>query len=462
MTTTTLPWTELSPAGTLVLSIQHDADVEAALAIEGEEEERTPVASKIIRREDGSVRFEDLDEGEYELTLRGTGAFEQYMTTVAVKAAETTSETIELAPVPLDIHVTRETRGVPGARLEVKHFDPRWVAEATTDEEGHVKGMLWQQGMFVAFVTTPAAAGAHIARTTLSGVREIEWRIALEGGKVSGIVTDAREKFPIARAKVSLKTKKATGEQELTAVTDEKGEFRFAYVPEGRQALTAHTTGYLVAEETFELGPAARDRQIRLELVPAEVVTVRVVNAYGAPLAGAMITDDSGAPHARWSTDGDGRTAVPVRRGETKTLFVLPREGSLALSTITVPKGGEELALQEIVVPRGEVTIDVRTQDGSGDAVPDVALFLRHNGVVIPERVAQMMFQLHGNVLQTGKNGSAQLRNLPVGSYELWPYFTRVEFQALMRGPLTPGTALVATPGTNTVVMTFARRKGTG
>jgi hypothetical protein len=106
------------------------------------------------------------------------------------------------------------------------------------------------------------------------------------------------------------------------------------------------------------------------------------------------------------------------------------------------------------------VTVDIRTQSASGDAVPDVALLLRHNGIVVPERVAQLMFQLHGNMLQTGKSGSTQLRNLPVGSYEFWPYFSLAEFQQLNRGPLSAGTALVATPGTNSIVLTFAGRAG--
>ena len=458
MTTAALPWTELSPAGTLLLSVRHDADVEAELATVAEDE-RTSIATKIIKPEEGSVRFEDLDEGEYELRLSGAGPFERYVKTVAVKAEETTSETVELGPVPLDIHVTRETRGVPGARLEIKHMDPRWGTEATTGEDGHVQGALWQQGAFVAFVTTPGSAGAHIARKSLSGVREIEWRIAIEGGNVTGAVFDAREKFPIARANVSLKTKKANGAQELTAVTDEKGEFRFRYVPEGRQSLTVRTTGYTLSEETFELGPQLRDRHIRVELVPAEALTVRVVNSYGAPLVGVTITDQSGAPNAHWSTDAEGRAMVPIRRGESKTLFVLPREGSFAISTVAMPEKGDAPAEQQIVVPRGDVTIDVRTQDGSGQVVPDVALLLRHEGVVIPERVAQLMFQLHGNMLQTGKSGSTQLRNLPVGSYELWPHFSLQEFLELNRGPFKPGTSLIATPGSNAVVLTFAKRK---
>lgn len=43
--------------------------------------------------------------------------------------------------------------------------------------------------------------------------------------------------------------------------------------------------------------------------------------------------------------------------------------------------------------------MDIRTQSASGDGV-------RTSRCSVPERVAQLMFQLHGNMLQTGKSGS--------------------------------------------------------
>lgn len=459
VTSTLLPWTELSPAGAIALTVRHDEEVEAELARLVEDAEKTAVASKVISPTAGTVQFDGLDEGEYELSLRGKGAFERYTTKLAVKAEQTTNETIELAPVPIDIHVVRETDGVPDVRVQVTHLSPEWKTDATTDSEGHVRGRLWQQGLFVAFVAPPQSGGTQIARKSLSGANEITWVIALHGGTVSGMVVDAREKFPLGRAKVRLETKKAGGMQELTTSTNDRGEFSFEYVPDGTQTLTAHTTGYVMAEETFQLTSAARARRLRVELEPAEVQAVRVVSSYGAPLVGATITDSSGGSHGTWTTDAEGRASVPIRRGEAKTVFVLPREGSFAAATLPASGSGQPRAEQQIVVPKGEVTIDIRTQDGAGNGVPDVELLLRHNGVLIPESVARLMFKLHGNMLRTGRSGAGQLRNLPVGAYEFWPYFTMAEFEQLSRGPQSPGTALVATPGVNSVVMTFERRK---
>lgn len=91
---------------------------------------------------------------------------------------------------------------------------------------------------------------------------------------------------------------------------------------------------------------------MKVEIVPAEVLRLRVLNSYGVPLVGATIADNSGAVQARWVTNADGRAAIPVRRGESRTFFVLPREVSIGVSTIAIPSDDEELAEQQVIVPR--------------------------------------------------------------------------------------------------------------
>jgi hypothetical protein len=453
-----LPWIELLPAGTIVVEVEHEADLDVEVWQSTDERNALQVAAKRLTAEEKAARFEGIDAGDYELRLRGEGPFERYSIAVSVKEAEITTERIALDPVPLDISIVHDERPMPFARLHLTHMDPQWQTAAVADAAGHAKGTLWQRGLFVASVARPGSGGAHFTRRSLTGVHEIEWRIELSGGTVKGVVVDAVERFPVARAVVVLgttATDRTHSEQQAT--TGEAGEFEFAFVPEGEQKLSVQATGYVAQQESFATTTAAPGRQFRIELVPAETIAVRVVSSYGAPLVGATITDALGATPQQWMTNAEGLVDVPFRRGETKTLFVVPREGSLAVAKITAAADGPKE--QQIIVPKGEATIDIRTQDPAGKAIEGVEMLMRYNGVLLPDVVVRLMLRVQGNVLQTGAGGGTQLRNLPLGYYEFWPFFSRAEYQRLQSGTLPPGTALGVTPGNNAVVMTFEPAK---
>lgn len=457
-TETSLPWIELSPAGGLAVEILHEEDLDIELwRVSEEGEPTTRVASQPLRAGETLARFEGLDEGDYEVRLQGSGPFERYAESFPVKAGELSTERIELTPVPLDVFIVREKRGIAFAKLSLAHLDPKWETEVSMDGGGHARGNLWQEGLLIARVSQPGTGGMLITRRSVTGPGPVEWRIELAGGAVTGTVTDSVERFPIAQAKVYLETKASDSTQQLHALTDDQGRFEFAFVPEGSQTVTVSAVGYATEQRTFPLSSAAPERSFRFEMVPTETIAVRVVNSYGVPLVGATLTEGLGALAEQWVTDAEGRVSVPFRRGETKTVYVLPREGSLAIATLSVQPGQDGPKDQVITVPKGEATIDIRTQDQSGAAVPDVELFLRYNGVVIPQAVTRLMLRLQGNVLRTGSAGGTQLRNLPIGYYELWPYFSLAQFQQLQRGPLQPGTVLGATPGNNSVILTFER-----
>lgn len=458
---TTLPWVELTSAGAIALEVEREEDIDIDIDLweMTTDDDGVHVASQPLRRGDTVRRFEDLDEGEYEVRLRGAGTFERYSARVTVREGEVSTERIVLDPVALDISVVREKKGVPYATLVITHMGSRWETDAVTDLTGHARGALWQQGLLLARVSQPGTGGTLMTRRSITGTNAVEWLIDLIGGSVTGTAVDSVEHFPVAQAKVYLETKGTGGTQQLLARTDEKGDFEFAFVPEGEQSITLQAVGYALAQQTFQLQPGSPPRRIRFELVPVETIAVRVVNSYGMPLVGATMTDGLTATAEQWVTNAEGRVSVPLKRGEAKTVFVLPREGSIAVATLSSDPGPDGLKEQLISVPKGEATIDIRTQDSSGGAVPDVELLLRYNGVIIPQVVTRLMLRLHGNVLRTGSAGGTQLRNLPLAYYEFWPYFSLAQFQQLMRGPLEPGTALGATPGNNSVILTFERTK---
>lgn len=455
-----LSWVELAAAGSIALEVEHTGDLDLELWQKPNDAPAVQIASQPLRSDEKSVRVPGLDEGDYEVRLRGAGPFERYCADVVVRSGEETSEKITLDPVPLDIVVMRDNETVPYAKLDLSHMKPRWDTAIATDAAGHAKGDLWQQGLFVARVAQPGAGGMLITRRSVTGTNRIDWRIDLKGGTVSGTVVDAVEHFPVVQAKVMLQTDTLdSAQQHLQAVTDDHGEFQFAFVPEGAQTINLTAVGYVSVEKSFQLTSAQPDQRFHFELAPAETVTILVVNSYGVPLVGAVITDATGSLAEEWVTNAEGRAAVTFRRGQSKTLFVLPREGSIAISSITAQAGPEGLQEQQIVVPKGEATVDIRTQDEAGHAVPNVELLVRYNGVVIPEAVAHLMLRLHGNLLRTSATGGAELRNLPIGYYEFWPFFSLNQFQQLQRGPLPAGTALGATAGHNAVILTFERTK---
>src|SRR5262249_51775303 len=90
--------------------------------------------------------------------------------------------------------------------------------------------------------------------------------LALPTGRISGVVTDASTKAPVAKALVTARGAALPGQR--TAVADERGAFEIAGLPAGTYVLTVEREGFqkLASEELAVEAPRAT--RIRLQLIP--------------------------------------------------------------------------------------------------------------------------------------------------------------------------------------------------
>jgi len=128
------------------------------------------------------------------------------------------------------------------------------------------------------------------------------------GATVEVAVTLARDRSPIAGARVELH-----GLVDREAATDAKGLADVRGVPPGWYLVSASAQGFAPSTTFAEVG--AGTASVRLELVSGASVSGRVVDAGGAPVAGAKVryegvSDWTQSPDDSIATDADGRFQI--------------------------------------------------------------------------------------------------------------------------------------------------------
>jgi len=116
---------------------------------------------------------------------------------------------------------------------------------------------------------------------------------------VEGAVYDANTGAPLAKAQVSLSRSDSRGRSRLAAVTDANGRFFFARVEPGSYSLLAQRNRYATQSYSartpgrsgarLTIAPGAHVKDITFKLLPAAVVTGRVVDEDGEPVAYARV-----------------------------------------------------------------------------------------------------------------------------------------------------------------------------
>jgi protocatechuate 3,4-dioxygenase beta subunit len=161
-----------------------------------------------------------------------------------------------------------------------------------------------------------------------------------EGGRIEGRVLAADSGRPLRRARVRLAA--ADSRLQRVASTDEQGRYAFDGLPAGRYALRASKAGYVELEygqrgsrESGRLvtlaGGQSRDGA-DLRLPSGSVITVRVTDRFGEPLAGAGVqaqqfgySEDGFRTLVSVATEQSAR-AVTDDRGETRLYGLMPGE----------------------------------------------------------------------------------------------------------------------------------------
>ncbi|MEA2339072.1 MAG: hypothetical protein QOE82_3079, partial [Thermoanaerobaculia bacterium] len=158
----------------------------------------------------------------------------------------------------------------------------------------------------------------------------------------------------------------------------------------------------------------------------------------GEPIARATVIDGVGDgvnPDHIYTSDGAGQLTLRLRPDETRTLYVVPREGSFAIIDVRAANAAEGV---RAVVPPAMGTLRIRAV-ANGTPLAGVTPLFRWNGRFVPPPVPR--FFPFSDPSKTGvwtdASGRVELRAMPAGVYEFFPVRSEAQEAAVVLGRST-------------------------
>jgi hypothetical protein len=415
-------------------------------------------ATKTLAAGKSAVSFDGLTAGLYAVLASGP----QPLQRLSAKAnVGTEGSTLRLV-IPRSKTVLRATlAGQPLARAEIAltHDALRWRTDFQAGEDGSFAGELWEPGLYTASVRRIPNSAPHSVDVSLSPSpltidvpdRHVTGRV-LAGGK------------PLAGAAVLLRSENSQSTLTIRTLSGPDGRFEFFGVREGALTLTARAPSYLDSDAaTFELRGSPGQHAIDVELTRGQPRAVRVVDRHDFPIAGAtLITSCNGNAKSRAVTDAHGGADVALAAGAPCAIYVLPKEGSIAVEPIAAEPLAESTTGSGpllIRVPEGSSSLKLALKSEAGEPFSDMILLMRINGVVVPPAIARQLGS-RGFLLVTNEEGSLSLDHIPPGTYDFWPYRTTIEGQMLYETAteFDPPISLTVRTGENKATVRFQAR----
>jgi hypothetical protein len=394
--------------------------IEVALAprVDGKAPEWS--VTKKLPADKSAVSFEGLAEGLYVVWASGPQPLQRLSTKLNLGSDGSTLHFV-LPRSKTVVHTTLGGAPLADSKIIFTHRELRWQTELKTSKDGRYSGELWEPGVYTASVHRDHLAASYSVDVVMAPKpvtidvpdRHVRGRVRA-GGK------------PLAGAIVNLRSENSESIRNLRTLTAPDGRFEFLGVREGTLMLTARAPSYLDSDAiTFELRGAPSQHSVDVELMRGESRAVRVLDAHDAPIAGAtLMTSCDGHVKSMSVTNDHGNADVALTSKAACSIFVLPKEGSLALASVD---SSEPLLIR---VQEGASSLRLALKSDAGEPFTDMILLMRIDGVVVPPAVSRLLVS-RGFSLYTNKEGSLSLERIPPGTYDFWPYRTTVEGQML-------------------------------
>jgi hypothetical protein len=379
-------------------------------------------ATKSLTGGKSSTTFDGLKAGLYVVMARGPQPLQRLSAKANVGSDDSTLRLV-IPRGSTELHATLAGEPLPRAEIVLTHYQLRWNTMLETGEDGRFAGELWEPGLYTAGVRRDPASAPHPADVWLSDKpvtidvpdRHVTGRV-LAGGK------------PLGGAILTLRSENEESTLTLRTQSAPDGAFEFFGVREGALTLTARAVSYVDSDPVeLELhGPRAR-HTLDVELLRGELRSVRVIDAHGVAIAGAtLIVSCGGNVKSTSVTNANGGADVPLPRGGASAcaIFVLPKEGSLAIERV---RGADPLLIR---VREGTSSLRLALKSTAGEVFSAMSLLMRIDGMVVPPSIARLLAS-RGLLLVTNEEGSVSLQRIPPGTYEFWPYRSASEGQML-------------------------------
>ena len=447
----------LSRGGTIEVEVVHPAPSEVtgvelqrleSGAMTGAPLKSVPVAGEPLR-----AKFENVAPGRYLVLAKGAGVCERQGEAIELAPAEQKSVQLRITPLRMRFRAAMAGEPLAGAGVRFRSREGYWSGQLTTGADGEVATLLWQTGQATASVFAEGLMNVpHLeTRTVPDDEEEFEWSLDVAPRRIAGVVVDSVSGRPVPNAVISLKVQ---GEISFGVRTrgDAEGRFQFMPVPYGRHTITAAAPTHLQREMKYTFAAPEENRELEVRLDGGTFVRLRVLDPAGAPVAGAIAMQYKGIVQTRLSaTDASGVAEILVPDGETRDVYVIPRDGSFGIARVT-----SQSAEPSIRLSRATSRIEIRAESESHQPIPNVAVVVRYNRQLLPREVVQELRRMQGARSSSRADGRIVFDHMPAGLYEFWPAGSAAEMRLLFAGagPQAPVT-MHAVPGDNVAVLTF-------
>ncbi|HVE70905.1 MAG TPA: carboxypeptidase-like regulatory domain-containing protein [Thermoanaerobaculia bacterium] len=376
------------------------------------------LATRDLREREEVVRF-DAGEGDYLVVVEGKESTERLEVPVKMKDADV-EKTITVKPYRLIGTLRFGDDVIATGTIGINAPDHTWRAEIPVTAGGF-EATFWQRGRMFAWVKAPelGRTSERVEMPETTGTDPTRWDIRIEKKMIVGRVLDAQTKQPVSGVRMQL-TAESDNSKFYTSVEPEAdGSYRIMSSRPGTYSLRITAPGY--APLSIDVPVTAEDRikTVDIALDRGVVQPLEIVLASGAPARAAMILEgvqpDRVNPQFMFNADPEGRFELRGKPGETRLIYIVPREGSFAVLRLVMPKEAGAGPLR-VVVPDGTATLRVRAT--TADDKPAAAgLLIRYNGEFVPGAILRFVTKV---AIGTEDNGKAVFARLPAGMYEVW------------------------------------------
>lgn len=444
---------ELASAGSLHLTAIGDSVSGKTSVVLMRPENLRTVAQKSLDSKTRDAIFDNLEPERYIAQLRGSQPFQRFGKAVTIDHAALRNVTMRIDPAAVHFRIFLGDHRLPHSTLRLQNAEGKWDGSLTTDDEGEATAEFWQTGEVLASVTSSEVGVPHVEVLTIdAGTIDIH----LPDARLRGTVVETGTGKPVADAEVGLRSESGEITTSLRTRTDDAGRFEYRSLRPGHHSVIATAPGFIKpASVEFDLTPEDSSRDIAVSMTRGVSGTIRIVDARGAPLPKAAMAEVAGARFLEMrNADDSGAATLTIPDGESRTLVIVPREGSFAVVHVDAKQltthASDPLILS---VPDATASLTVKTQSSRGEPVADVVLALRYNGLTLPLEIVQILDRVQGTRFVTDGSGVARLLRIPSGVYELQPLWKRSEAEA---GGLVNRARVDVQPGENSAILSFA------
>jgi len=401
------------------------------------------ISAQRVAADATDAAFGPVAAGAYIVLASGPQPLQRATAKVVVGADDTRQAKIVIPQRSVDGRISLGGKPLAGASVRIQSEAFNWSTETVTDADGAIRGPMWEAGTFNLAIYGGGLPSLVRWGVTLGREPKATFSVDIPARRIRGVIVDDRG--PVEGALVILRSK-LPGPTNVRTRTGKDGVFEYVGIRPGKHTLDVISNGHLLGDP-IDVEARADDAVVERRIVLARGTprNVTVVDQHGSPVADALVACTSeSSVRSVGRTDDAGRAVLATT--DDSIAWAAPADGSIGVVRLD-----RETSAVKITAARAASSLNVHILSTDGKGIPNVMLLMRYNGFVIPPALQQFLPIRNAT---TNDEGQAMLTHIPAGVWEIWPYSSTEESEALIASalPLAPININVVT-GENEVTV---------